>query len=150
MQYLPSVLADTDTLAGVFRLSLSGLTRADLHGLRWTYADLDAGTVTIRQGRVALHHGETRDVTSMGRVAGEVRAERSLHRAKGEWKIDTPKTKAASVVPLPRALREELAEYLEQHPHADDPDAALWPGRIPGTGGGVSLCFCQVDWTSFF
>jgi len=51
--------ADSDPLAGVFRLSLSGLTRADVHGLRWSDLDLDAGTVTIRQGRVALHKGET-------------------------------------------------------------------------------------------
>ncbi|HEY4237409.1 MAG TPA: tyrosine-type recombinase/integrase [Gaiellaceae bacterium] len=51
--------ADLDSLAGVWRLSLSGLTRADLHGLRWADLDLDAGTVTIQQGRVALLHGET-------------------------------------------------------------------------------------------
>lgn len=51
--------ADGDPLAGVFRLSLSGLTRADVHGLRWSDLDLDAGTVTIRQGRVVLHRGQT-------------------------------------------------------------------------------------------
>lgn len=51
--------ADLDRLAAVWRLSLSGLTRSDLHGLRWSDLDLDAGTVTIRQGRVALHGGET-------------------------------------------------------------------------------------------
>jgi len=51
--------ADRDPLAGVFRLSLSGLTRADVHGLRWSDLDLDRGSVTIRQGRVALHRGAT-------------------------------------------------------------------------------------------
>lgn len=76
------------------------------------------------------------DVTSMGRVSGEVRVERSVRRVEGELVIDTPKTESGKrTVPLPRALREELVEYLEQHPYADDPDAALWPGRIPGTGG---------------
>jgi len=51
--------ADGDRLAAAFRLSLSGLTRADVHGLRWSDVSLDAGTVTIRQGRVALNDGET-------------------------------------------------------------------------------------------
>lgn len=46
--------ADTDDLAGAWRLTLAGLTRADILGLRWSDVDLDAGTVTVRQGRVAL------------------------------------------------------------------------------------------------
>lgn len=49
--------ADEDDLAGAWRLTLSGLTRADVCGLRWSDVDLDAGTVTIRQGRVALSTG---------------------------------------------------------------------------------------------
>lgn len=48
--------ADTDALAAAWRLTLSGLTRADVLGLRWSDVDLDAGTVTIAQGRVQLQH----------------------------------------------------------------------------------------------
>lgn len=76
------------------------------------------------------------DVTSMGKVASEVRVQRSMRRVKGGWKTDTPKTEAGKrTVPLPRAIREELADYIAQHPHRDQPDAALWPGRIPGSMG---------------
>lgn len=53
--------ADTDPLAGAWRLTLCGLTRADVMGLRWSDVDLDAGTVTVRQGRVALDDGDAVD-----------------------------------------------------------------------------------------
>lgn len=33
------------------------MTRADVMGLRWEDVDLEAGTVTVRQGRVQLHQG---------------------------------------------------------------------------------------------
>lgn len=49
--------ADTDPLAAAWRLTLCGLTRADVLGLRWSDVDLDSGTVTIRQGRVAVLGG---------------------------------------------------------------------------------------------
>lgn len=52
--------ADTDGLAGAWRLTLTGMTRADVLGLRWSDVDVDAGTVTVRQGRVQLHHGGQR------------------------------------------------------------------------------------------
>lgn len=42
--------ADADKLAAAWRLTLCGLTRADVLGLRWSDVDLDAGTVTVRQG----------------------------------------------------------------------------------------------------
>ncbi|MDO5495922.1 MAG: site-specific integrase [bacterium] len=53
--------ADTDELAGAWRLTLAGLTRADVMGLRWSDVDLEAGTATVRQGRVVVHTGESRD-----------------------------------------------------------------------------------------
>lgn len=88
----------------------------------------------LREGELAaLRVG---DVTSMGAVASEVRVERSIRRIKGGWKIDTPKTAAGRrTTPLPRALREELRDYLVVHPYSNDPSAALWPGRIPGSAG---------------
>lgn len=88
----------------------------------------------LREGELAAL--TVADVTSMGKVATEVRVERSVRRVKGGWKTDTPKTAAGRrSTPLPRALRDELAAYLAEHPHRDDPSAALWPGRIPGSGG---------------
>ena len=50
--------ADTDALAAAWRLTLCGLTRADVLGLRWTDVDLPAGVVRISQGRVALDHAD--------------------------------------------------------------------------------------------
>lgn len=50
--------ADTDRLAGAWRLTLSGLTRADILGLRWSDIDLAAGVVAVSQGRVALSRGD--------------------------------------------------------------------------------------------
>lgn len=51
--------ADQHALAGAWRLTLCGLTRADVMGLRWSDVDLDRGTVTIRQGRVVVQRGRT-------------------------------------------------------------------------------------------
>lgn len=62
----PSVLpkfrafTDRDGLAAAWRLTLSGLTRADVLGLRWSDIDLEAGTVTVAQGRVQLQDGGQR------------------------------------------------------------------------------------------
>jgi len=53
--------ADADPLAGAWRLTLCGLTRADVMGLRWSDVDLEAGVVTVRQGRVALDSGDATD-----------------------------------------------------------------------------------------
>lgn len=52
-------VADTDELAAAWRLSLSGLRRSEALGLRWSDVDLDAGTVTISRGRVALDGSRT-------------------------------------------------------------------------------------------
>ncbi|WP_209372568.1 tyrosine-type recombinase/integrase [Brevibacterium renqingii] len=49
--------ADLVRLAGAWRLTLCGLTRADVMGLRWSDVDLDTGTVAIRQGRVIADKG---------------------------------------------------------------------------------------------
>lgn len=46
--------ADADDLAAGWRLTLSGLRRSEVLGLRWTSVDLRAGTVTVEAGRVAL------------------------------------------------------------------------------------------------
>lgn len=54
--------ADTDRLAAAWRLTLCGLTRADVLGLQWGDIDLDAGTVTIRRGRVPVGDGDRVDI----------------------------------------------------------------------------------------
>lgn len=53
--------ADSDAYAGAWRLTLAGLTRADVMGLRWSDINFDAGTVTVRQGRVQLSKGDATD-----------------------------------------------------------------------------------------
>lgn len=45
---------DATDWAAVWRLVACGMTRADLCGLRWADVDLDAGTVSVAQGRVQL------------------------------------------------------------------------------------------------
>lgn len=92
-----------------------------------------AANTGLREGELAaLRIG---DVSLVHKV---VRVRRTLHRVKGGWRPDTPKSARSSRdVPLSRALVEELAAYLAQHPHATDPTAQLWPGRIPGGGGDV-------------
>jgi integrase len=45
-------VADADRLAACWRLSLYGLRRGEVVGLRWSDLDLSAGTVTIEQARV--------------------------------------------------------------------------------------------------
>lgn len=46
--------ADEHRDAGAWRLTLCGLTRADVMGLRWSDIDLGKGEATVRQGRVIL------------------------------------------------------------------------------------------------
>jgi integrase len=51
--------ADTDSLAPMWRLTLCGMTRADICGLRWSDLDMDEGVARISQGRVALDDGSS-------------------------------------------------------------------------------------------
>lgn len=52
--------ADGHPLAAAWRLTLCGLTRADVLGLRWSDVNMDAGTVAVSQGRVQLQYGGQR------------------------------------------------------------------------------------------
>jgi len=62
-----------------------------------------------------------------------VEVRRTVQRTKGGWVFGTPKTaRSTRDAPLRRDLLADLDAYLEQHPHRHDPDAALWPGRLPG------------------
>ena len=54
---------------------------------------------------------------------------RTRTKVKGGWEVHTPKSGKGRRTPLPRALADDLRAYLAQHPHADDLEAPLWPGR---------------------
>lgn len=89
--------ADTDDLAGAWRLTLSGMTRADVMGLRWSDLDLEAGVASVSQGRVALDHGDlVDDAKSAQRVrvvpfeaihAGSVPHLRAMRRRQAEDRL---------------------------------------------------------------
>lgn len=49
-------VADVDRLAACWRLSLYGLRRGEVLGLRWSDIDLQATTLTIRQARVLVDY----------------------------------------------------------------------------------------------
>lgn len=67
-----------------------------------------------------------------------VSVRRTVARVKGGWREGTPKTaRSRRDVPLSGALVAEVATYLAGHPYATNPDAPLWPGRIPGSAGDV-------------
>lgn len=47
-----TAVSDLDRLAGAWRLSLSGLRRGEVFGLRWDSVDLEASVVHVRRSRV--------------------------------------------------------------------------------------------------
>jgi len=75
-----------------------------------------------------------------------VEVRRTVKRSKGGgWQFGTPKTARSSRdVPLRRELLDDVRDYLEAHPHRNDPDAALWPGRLQG-GHGESKSALDFD-----
>jgi integrase len=86
----------------------TGLRAAEVTGLRVRDLDLRAGHVEVRQ---------------------------TLQRVAGEWRVGTPKSKRSTreVPILDHDLLSRLREYLFAHPRRTDPDALLWPGRVPGS-----------------
>jgi len=101
-----------DTLAPYALLlrfaAYTGLRAAEITGLRIRDLNLKAGHVEVRQ---------------------------TLQRIDGEWQVGTPKSKRSTreVPLLTRALKADMREYLFAHPNRTNPDALLWPGRMPGT-----------------
>ena len=69
------------------------------------------------------------------RETGSTSVRQTLQRIDGAWQVGTPKSKRSTrEVPLVnRALTAALREYLFAHPDRANPDALLWPGRMPGT-----------------
>jgi integrase len=58
-----------DQLAACWLLTLAGLRRSEVLGLRWSDVDLDGGTVTIAQGRVVAE--------GQGTITGDPKSKRS-------------------------------------------------------------------------
>lgn len=83
----------------------------------------------LRAGEVAgLDVG---DLRLLGTRRGEVHVRQIRVRGKGNTYAspNRPKTGKTRRVPiLPKQLRIDLAAYLADHPHRDDPHAPLWPG----------------------
>lgn len=64
-----------------------------------------------------------------------VNVRRTAHRKGGQWVSGTLKSKASRrAVPLPPWLATKMADYLAEHPRADEPTAPLWPSRRNGGG----------------
>ena len=62
-----------------------------------------------------------------------VHVRRTRERVHGEWSTSTKKSGKSRTVPLVGWLLTDLAAYLDDHPHAADPGAPLWPGgRVGG------------------
>ncbi|MBX7133668.1 MAG: site-specific integrase [Fimbriimonadaceae bacterium] len=68
MQFRDQILRG-DRLAACWLLTLAGLRRSEILGLRWSDVDFDAGTVTVAQGRVV--------VQGVGTVTGDPKSKRS-------------------------------------------------------------------------
>ncbi|WP_177216765.1 tyrosine-type recombinase/integrase [Mycetocola miduiensis] len=65
---------------------------------------------------------------------GEVQVRRNKTHTSTGYVTSTPKT-ARSVRDVPildEGLLRELEEYISAHPKADQPNAGLWPGKVPG------------------
>ena len=64
-----------------------------------------------------------------------VKVARTKDRNNGEWVTGTPKSKKSRrTVPLPAWLAERMADYLAEHPRANEATAPLWPSRRNGGG----------------
>jgi integrase len=95
-----------------------------------------------------------------GSVRGSVRVQRTKSRRKREWVTGTPKSKTSKrTVPLPPWLAAKLAAYLGYratpptaatpattvtHPHANVPNAVLWPRRLRGN----HVIKPKLDWSA--
>jgi integrase len=79
----------THRLSGCFALTLLGLRREEVGGLRWCDIDLEAGTLRIRQARVDVNGKDTivptktdrsaRDLPLPPRELAMIKAMRSVH-----------------------------------------------------------------------
>jgi len=96
---------------------------------------------------------EVQDLVFTPGPAGVPRARVDVRRAKkrrgGEWVSDTLKSaKSSRSVPLPSWLAVRMADYLNDHPAANTPDAPLWPNRaLGGARRRGCLAVAPLDYT---
>lgn len=105
--------ADEHSYAALWRLTLSGLTRADICGLRWSDLDLDAGTVTVSQGRIALQNNAFIEDAGGRSVVGKPKSAQ-------RWRIIEPDLLHEGTTDLLRVLRaRQAADRLAAGPAYD-------------------------------
>ena len=130
-------------------LAFTGLRVGECAGLNIADVDTQARKVHIRRtrtkractarcGRDDCTRGRNRDKkgrrvresrTADGRQAKCPQCIALCDNGECCWEVGTPKSGKSRTAPLPKALARDLAAYLEQHAHADNPDAPFWPGR---------------------
>jgi integrase len=66
---------------------------------------------------------------------------------RGEWEVNRPKTRKTRRVPLIAAwLHDDMQDFLDAHPHRDDPTAPLFPGTAQGHTPRTSGSHSTPDW----
>lgn len=86
--------------------ALTGLRIGEVAALRVRHIDLRRGEVQVKLNKTH---------TSKGYITG------------------APKSRQTRTVPiLDDALFRDLGRYLRNHPHRDNVEAGLWPGKVPG------------------
>lgn len=98
--------------------AFSGLRAAELAGLQ--VADLNLSEHKGTAGQLHVNRTKTK------------RRSAESDGSRPQWITDTPKsTKSIRVVPIDAWLADDLRDYLaDVHPHARDPKAPLFPGRL--------------------
>lgn len=79
-----------------------------------------------------------------------LKIQRTKDRKRGQWVTGTPKSKKSKrTVPLPDWLADRMANYLAEHPRADELTAPLWPSRKNGGGhrGEGRRYAVPLDWS---
>jgi len=74
-------------------------------------------------------------VRDLNLKAGHVEVRQTLQHIQGGWQVGTAKSRrfTREVPILDNAVLAAMREYLFAHPNRANPDALLWPARMPGT-----------------
>jgi integrase len=77
----------------------------------------------------------------------QIKVTRTRTKVKGGWEVHVPKNGKPRRVPLlPGWLRDDMREYMENHPNRDNPAAPLFPGTTQQRTRGESGSRRAVDW----
>ncbi len=96
----------------------------------------------LRAGEVSgLHIGD------LDLLRKRLYVRRTRTKVRGGWEVSTTKTGKERVVKLSSRMCEGLAAYLAMHPHKDDRDHTLWPGRTNGGQERFKHAPGALDWT---